>query len=222
MTRAQRADAIQTAPVHAFYLRNVPEQNSANEMLTGLRLMLDPSVKLFLVPSQNMILMRGLSDDIALATSMLAEMDQAPKSYRLDFTLTELEGGKRLAEQHLQLNAEPGKRVTAKQGMKVPVATGKAESASNGSMQQIQYIDVGISADVTLHELAGGAQLMYKLERSALDGASLAKALDPVIRQVELSGTSSLVLGRPQLLETVDLPGGTRRVEVSATLEGMK
>ena len=70
-TRTKRTDLDDLA-VQTFYLSNSSQANDGNEILTGLRLLLDPSVKLYLVPSQNAIVMRGTHRPAAAG----AEADQ--------------------------------------------------------------------------------------------------------------------------------------------------
>ena len=74
--RTNRTDLDELA-VQTFYLTNASQQNDANEILTAIRNLLDPSVKVYLVPSQNAIVMRATPDQLLLAQKLLADLDRA-------------------------------------------------------------------------------------------------------------------------------------------------
>jgi hypothetical protein len=75
-----------------FYLNNVIRQQDANEIVTDLRNIL-PTPKIYYVPSQNALSIRGSADDIALAQKILGDLDHPHKAYRLTYTLTETGSG---------------------------------------------------------------------------------------------------------------------------------
>ncbi len=135
-------------PLRTYYLRNASQPNDGNEILTGLRLMLPPSTKLYLVPSQNAIMMRGCPDDYALSQKLIDDIDRPRKKFRLTYTVTETDAGKRVGVQHVSLFAQEGQRTTLKNGSKVPVATGSI-NRDNEAQSQMTYLDIGLSFDVT-------------------------------------------------------------------------
>jgi len=220
MTRVERADRMQTAPLTFFHLQNSSNPNDGNELLTGLRLMLDPAVKMYLLPGQNIIAMRALPDDVALATQFLRETDLPKKDYRVSFTLTEMDGGKRMGVQHVAMVVQRGQRMTLKQGSKVPISTGKFNVTNDVSEQEMAYTDVGLSFDVTLSEVAAGGQLKAKVEQSGIaDDKPQAAAANPTIRQTLLEGTALLNSGKPVMLGALDIPGSTRHLDVEVMVE---
>ncbi len=76
--------------VQTFYLSNSSQPNDGNEILTGLRLLLDPSVKLYLVPSQNAIVMRGTTDQLMLAQKLIYDFDRARPEVVIDVAVLEV------------------------------------------------------------------------------------------------------------------------------------
>jgi general secretion pathway protein D len=88
-TRTKRTDLDELA-VQTFYLSNSSQANDGNEILTGLRLLLDPSVKLYLVPSQNAIVMRGTSDELLLAQKLINDFDRARPEVVVDVAILEV------------------------------------------------------------------------------------------------------------------------------------
>ncbi|ADW68743.1 cohesin domain-containing protein [Granulicella tundricola] len=88
-TRTKRTDLDELA-VQTFYLSNSAQANDGNEILTGLRLLLDPTVKLYLVPSQNAIVMRGTTDELLLAQKLINDFDRARPEVVVDVAVLEV------------------------------------------------------------------------------------------------------------------------------------
>ena len=214
--------------VHTFYLKNAANPNDGNEILTGLRLMLDPGIKLYLIPSQNAIAMDLLPLEVEWVEQYLAAWDRPHKQYRLSYTVTETDGGKPVGVQHYSIVAVSGQRATLKNGSKVPIVTGAYNSGEKGStakdvQTQFQYLDLGLNIDTTLSETAGGAQLKTKVEVSSIGGASTIAGVDePVIRQTVIEGTEAVVPGKPLSLADLDVVGSTRHLQIEVTMEPVR
>lgn len=88
-TRAKRTDLDELA-VQTFYLSNASQQNDANEILTAIRNILDPSVKVYLVPSQNAIVMRATPDQLLLMQKLLNDLDRAKAEVVVDVAVLEV------------------------------------------------------------------------------------------------------------------------------------
>ena len=76
--------------VQTFYLSNSSQPNDGNEILTGLRLLLDPSTKLYLVPSQNAIVMRATTNQLLLAEKLINDFDRARPEVVVDVAVLEV------------------------------------------------------------------------------------------------------------------------------------
>ena len=88
-SRSKRTDLDELA-VQTFYLSNSSQPNDGNEILTGLRLLLDPSVKLYLVPSQNAIVIRATTDQLLLAQKLINDFDRARAEVVIDVAVLEV------------------------------------------------------------------------------------------------------------------------------------
>jgi type II secretory pathway component GspD/PulD (secretin) len=204
-----------TRPFQTIYLTNSTQQNDANEITVAVRNLLPPQVKLYLVPSQNAITMRGTPEEIALAQKIVSDLDRPRKSYRLTYSITELDGGKRVGVQHFAMIVTSGQRTVAKQGSRVPIVTG-----SNTDGSSVQYLDVGLNFDATLNQDANGAKLSTKVEQSSVaEERSGVGPQDPVVRQTILESTSFLLPGKPQVLGSLDVPGSTRHMDIDVMME---
>jgi type II secretory pathway component GspD/PulD (secretin) len=213
--------------VQTLYLNNAVQANEANEIQVAIRNMLVPiSNKLYLVPSQNALVIEATPEQFAVVRKIIADLDRPRKLYRLTYTITEMDAGKRIGSQHFSLVALDGQKTVLKQGTKVPIATGSysAKGApANEAQTQFTYLDIGMNFDATLTSTANGASLRTKVEQLGVaEEKSGVGAQDPVIRQTALEGTSLLTLGKPLVLGSLDIPGSTRHQEVEVLLELVK
>jgi type II secretory pathway component GspD/PulD (secretin) len=209
------AKGADTRPFQTIYLTDSTQPNDANELTVALRNLLPPQVKIFLVPSQNAITMRGTPEEIALAQKIVNDLDRPRKSYRLTYSITELDGGKRVGVQHFSMIVTSGQRTQLKQGSRVPVVTGSDKGDS-----QVQYIDVGLNFDATLDQYANGARLSTKVEQTSVaEERSGVGPQDPVVRQTTLANTSFLLPGKPVVLGSLDVPGSTRHMDIDVMME---
>ncbi len=143
-------------------------------------------------------------------------------TYRVLFTLTEMEAGKRVGLQHVSMTANAGSgTATIKIGSRVPISTGSYSSGDPGKGSQLQmtYLDVGLSISVQLRELGYGIDATTKIEQSSLGEAPAATPADPVIRQTMVQNNAILSLGKPLILGSLDIPGSTRHMDIEVVLE---
>jgi type II secretory pathway component GspD/PulD (secretin) len=202
-----------------FYLTNVSQQNEGNEIVNAVRNLLDPHARVFFVPNQNALVVSTTPDQLAVAQKLISDLDRPKKTYRLTYTITETDGGKRVGTQHFTMVVVTGQRTVLKQGDKVPIVTGSvAEGTSTKS--QVTYLDIGMNFDATLDEFVNGVRLRTKVEQlNVAEEKSGVGAQDPIIRQTALEGTSFLTLGKPLMLGSLDIPGTTRHLDLGVVME---
>lgn len=82
-TRAKRTDLDDLA-VQTFYLTNVSQQNDANEIMVAIRNLLDPGLKIYLVASQNALVIRGTPDELILAEKIINDLDRTKAEVVVD------------------------------------------------------------------------------------------------------------------------------------------
>ena len=88
--RDQSEQAVQT-----FYLTNVAQQNDANEILIALRNLLDPqTTKLYLIASQNAIVLRASPDELLLAEKIINDLDRTKPEVVVDVAVLEVSRNK--------------------------------------------------------------------------------------------------------------------------------
>ena len=88
-TRNKRQDLDDLA-VQTFYLTNIAQQNDANEIQVALRNLLDPTVKIYLVASQNAIVLRATPDQLILAEKLINDLDRTRSEVVVDVAVLEV------------------------------------------------------------------------------------------------------------------------------------
>ncbi len=87
-TRGKRTELDEQA-VQTFYLTNVAQQNDLNDIQTALRNVFT-TAKLYGVPSQNAIIMRGTPDELLLAEKLINDLDKARAEVVVDVAVMEV------------------------------------------------------------------------------------------------------------------------------------
>jgi type II secretory pathway component GspD/PulD (secretin) len=202
-----------------LYLTHLTTNNDLNDVQTDLRNVL-PNARIYGLPMQHAISIKASDEDLALAHKLVAELDVAKKTYRLTYSITDVDGGKKGAAQHYSLVVAVGEKGVLKQGTKVPIVTGStAENASTNT--QVQYIDVGLNIDASLDGGAEGLRLKTKIEQSSVADEKPG-APDPTIRQTTLEQVTMLTPGKALVIGAIDVPGGLKREEVEVLAELVK
>lgn len=227
---ANREESLECARTHAetrtIFLKNVTQQNDANDIMVAVRNSFDPSMKLYLIPSQNALVVTAYPQELAKVEDLVRTLDRPARSYRLTYTLTDLDGGKTVGTQHYSMTLSDGQRVSMKEGSKVPIATGTysagAASSSSGAGIQTQftYLDIGMNFDATIVVAGDNIRLKSKVEESSLDKpVTISDVTEPVVRQSVLDGTSVLTLNKPIMLGSIDVPNTTRHIDIAVVAQ---
>jgi len=141
------------------------------------------------------------------------------KTYRLTYTLTETDGGKRVGTQRFAMIVVSGRKTVLKQGNRVPLVSGSV-STSGGAQTQVQYLDTGLNIDASIEESADGVKLNTAVEQSSIsEEKSGLGPQDPIVRQAKLEGTSILTAGKPLILGSMDIPSTARRLDIEVVME---
>lgn len=148
-----------------------------------------------------------------------AAPETAPNTYRVTYTLTDMDGNKQLSVQHFSLTMTTDSRLEEfKIGGRVPINIGSS-NADHAVSTTIQYQEIGLNIGARIKEYPTGILLSYKFEQTSVDEASSAEKDRPVIRQSMLANTAMLTLGKPVMLGSLDIPHSTRHMDFAAVIE---
>jgi hypothetical protein len=149
-------------------------------------------------------------------TSKLApETAKTINAYRLDFSVNEMEDGKKIntRQYSMNLNAEDANEI--KIGTRVPVESKQGE---------FQYLDVGTNIWCRIGERANGLAISVRAEVSnfAMPEQRERTGARPVLRQLEIHASTVAQLGKPMLVGSVDDPNSKRQFQLEVTVTKLK
>jgi type II secretory pathway component GspD/PulD (secretin) len=229
-TRSERDDcATANAQVYTIDLHNVTSQNEAEEIMVAVRNTFDPAIRIYLLADQNQIVVRTYPEEFARIEAIVHELDRPHRTYRLTYTLTELDGSKTISTEHYSMVMVAGQETSMKEGDKVPIATGTyangvaATSPASEVQTQFTYLDVGMNFDATIQPLGNGVSLKSKVEQSSLgQPVTITGVTEPVVRQSVLRSDAQLTLDKPVMLGTIDVPNTTHHIDIAVVIEQVK
>jgi type II secretory pathway component GspD/PulD (secretin) len=145
--------------------------------------------------------------------------------YRLDFSFNELEGDKKVNTRHYTMNLTSAQAHEIKIGSRVPVASGTTKTEDFPI--QFQYLDVGTTIWAQLRPIANSneEELVVRSEVSNLDmtsEAGSASRIAPVIRRINIDGSTLVTLGKSLLIGSMDDPNSKRQFQLEVVVTRLK
>ena len=143
--------------------------------------------------------------------------------YRLDFSFNEVADGKVLNTRHYSMNLTAGESNEIKIGTRVPIATESSPDAS--AHMQYQYLDVGTNIWAQLRGHGDEWMLVVRSDVSNLDTSNTSEHGNlslPIVRQIKISGSTLLVVGKPILIGSMDDPNSKRQFQLEVTATKLK
>jgi hypothetical protein len=145
-----------------------------------------------------------------------ADAEEKPvHAYRLDFSVNELEDGKKVntRQYSLNLNAEDANEI--KIGTRVPVESGQGN---------FQYLDVGTNIWCRIGERSDGIPLSVRADISnfAIPDQRTEQGARPVIRQLKINASTLALLGKSMVIGSVDDPNSKRQFQLEVTVSRLR
>ncbi len=148
--------------------------------------------------------------------SKAPERSEAPavNAYRLDFSVNEIEDGKKINTRQYSMNLNADDANEIKIGTRVPVEAKQGE---------FQYLDVGTNIWCRIGERANGLALSVRAEISnfAMPDQQTQMAR-PVLRQLSIKASTMAQLGKPMIVGSVDDPNSKRQFQLEVTVTKLK
>jgi hypothetical protein len=165
---------------------------------------------------------RVSAQDAAKAKTDAAQIGHA---YRLDFTLYELEDGKKINSRQYSINLNGGDHSDIKIGTRVPVESSKAG--------EYQYLDVGTSIWCRARDyrdvswLGDDLLLDVQADISNFAGSDQPRQASgpipgPLIRQMKINANTIAVVGKQMSLGTIDDPNSRRQFQLEVLVVKLK
>jgi hypothetical protein len=133
------------------------------------------------------------------------------EAYHLDFSIIEIEDGKRINSRQYSTNLSTNDSSEIKIGTRVPV------EEKEGSFE---YLDVGTSIFARVGEQRGQTELTVRADISSFAIPDQGEKHDshPVLRQLKIGGTTLLPLGKPIIMGSLDDPNSKRQFQLEVTV----
>lgn len=137
-----------------------------------------------------------------------------PVAYRLDYSVNELEDGKKINSRQYSMNLNAGDANDIKIGARVPV------EPKNGGFQ---YLEIGTNIWCRLKERGGSLALEVRAEISNIAAPDQqAQQSWPVVRQVQINASTVVIPGKPVPLGLVDDPSSRRQFQLEVTVTKLR
>ena len=160
---------------------------------------------------------KAWAQDSANSTSATPTKSAAPEvpkpieAYRLDFSINELEDGKKINSRQYSMNLTRSQPQDIKIGTRVPVETKQGE---------FQYLDVGTNISGRLQAHNDQLELVVNTDMSnfAMPEQGQGHESHPLIRQLKIGGSTLVVPGKPIVIGSADDPNSKRQFQVEVTM----
>jgi 3D (Asp-Asp-Asp) domain-containing protein len=144
-----------------------------------------------------------------------AEREKPVHAYRLDFSVTEMEEGKKINSRQYSLNLNADDANEIKIGTRVPVEAGH---------EQFQYMDVGTSIWCRIGERPDGIPMSVRADISnfAIPDQGTGHESRPVVRQFKINASTLAIPGKPMVVGSVDDPNSKRQFQLEVTVTKLR
>lgn len=155
----------------------------------------------------------------SVSSTKVAEKD-APKpteAYRLDFSINELEDGKKINSRQYSMNLTKNQPQEIKIGTRIPIENVNRQG-------ETQYMDVGTNITGRLQVHNDQLELFVNAEMTnfAIPEQATGHESHPVIRQLKIGGSTLAVLGTPMVIGSADDPNSRRQFQVEVTMTKLR
>jgi hypothetical protein len=153
------------------------------------------------------------SGDSSKSTTL--ESSKPVEAYRLDFSVNELEDGKKINTRQYSMNLNANDANEIKIGTRIPVEPKAGE---------FQYIDVGTNIWSRLGVHNGQLELAVRADISnfAIPEQASGHESRPVIRQLQIKASTVALLGKPMVVGSLDDPNSKRQFQVEVTVTKLR
>lgn len=176
------------------------------------------------------MLMMGLALTLGAGSGRAQEADAPAKAkaepvvaYRLDFSVNELEEGKKLNSRQYSMHLNSDDSNEIKIGTRVPVPTGPVIKDNPLASTQFQYLDVGTKIYCRLTARGNDLLLTVHADISNFATPEGQNSLNvPVVRQFTINASTIALLGKAMVVGSVDDPGSKRQFQLEVTVTKLR
>jgi len=152
------------------------------------------------------------------------EPASGPGLYKVEIDFHDGHDAAAMTNRRYTLLVKDSTKAIFKVGSRNPTASGSFQPAVAGSMANTQYtyLDTGVYIECTVHESGGKIALHGSLDLSEIaphDSAPASAGVrNPTIQQTKLDLDTTVELGKPTVVASIDDPATARKLLVEATV----
>jgi hypothetical protein len=154
------------------------------------------------------------------AAKPAAEATEPGHAYKLDFSVSEIDDGKKVNSRQYSMNLTTGDANEVKIGTRVPVEAKQGE---------FQYIDVGTSIWCRLRDRKDlawlGNDVLLNMRAEISNFAmpeQQSQNVRPVLRQLNINSSTQAMMGKPLVVGSVDDPSSKKQFQLEVTVTKLK
>jgi hypothetical protein len=153
------------------------------------------------------------SQESAPAKVDASESAKTPQPYRLDFSVNEMEDGKKINSRQYSMDLNANDANELKIGTRVPI---------EAAHEQFQYMDIGTNIWCRIGERPEGIPLSVRAEISNFATPEGSGSSRPIIRQFRINASTLAQLGKPMVVGSVDDPASKRSFQLEVTVSKLR
>jgi hypothetical protein len=145
-------------------------------------------------------------------TAQNANAEPKPTAaYRLDFSINELEDGKKINTRRYSMDLTDARSVGVGQSLKI--GTRVPVQSEQG---KFEYLDIGTNINAGLMNWAKPMGLSVSAEISSFPASNEGRSsgTPPLIRQLRIEGSTVIILDKPMIIGSVDDPDSKRQFQL--------
>jgi len=149
-----------------------------------------------------------------------AEASEPGHAYRLDFTVNEIEDGKKVNSRQYSMNLNAPDESEIKIGTRVPVEVKNSE---------IQYMDVGTNIWCRMRDRRDvtwlGNDVLINVRSEISNFAApdqTGQTMRPIVRQMKIEASTIATIGKPMVVGVVDDPNSKRQFQLEVTVTKLR
>jgi len=147
------------------------------------------------------------------SNSSKAPSEPTFSAYHLEFSMNEIEDGKKINTRQYSMNLKADDAEELKIGTRVPVEVKQGE---------FQYLDVGTNIWARVNEGTNGVLITVHAENSSFAVPEQENQTGRPVRQLQIRSSSVVQLGKPQVVGSVDDPNSKRQFQLEVSVTKLK
>ena len=213
-----REPPLEPGTVKTFFINYRKDARQLQEIVNTMRSVFNVT-HVSADASSAAIIVRADPQQLSFAEKLVHELDVPIDTYRLDYTISEIEVGKKVSTHTYTLMCQDNIKSVLKLGSRVPVPT----SPAGGSSTNMTYLDVGFNVDAILESNSvGDLTLTSTIEMSSIADSTIAGQGAPVIRQFRTDTKNSVPVGKPVVISTADDVATHRQFQIQVLATKVK